>query len=113
MTCGTTCAGESQITSVCCSLLTHRKKKKRNVCQCGWKQRFAAGQTDSDSDQSVESAYKAEGRELISVVQTVIITSADFTAVQAPIKSLAVAVIFHVSFFYNTIAFEEMRSLLR
>ena len=39
--------------------------------------------------------------------------SADFTAVQAPIKSLAVAVIFHVSFFYNTIAFEEMRSLLR
>lgn len=109
VTCGTTCAGESQITSVCCSLLTHRKKKKkkRNVCQCGWKQRFAAGQTDSDSDQSVESAYKAEGRELISVVQTVIIMSADFIAVQAPIKSLAVAVIFHVLFFYNTTAFRK------
>lgn len=106
MTCGTTCAGESQITSVCCSLLTHRKKK-RNVCQCGWKERFAAGQTDSDSDQSVESAYKAEGRELISVVQTVIIMSADFIAVQAPIKSLAVAVIFHVLFFYNTTAFRK------
>lgn len=29
VTCGTTCAGESQITSVCCSLLTHRKKKKK------------------------------------------------------------------------------------
>ena len=36
VTCGTTCAGESQTTSVCCSLLTHRGKKKKEECLPVW-----------------------------------------------------------------------------
>ncbi len=52
-----------------CLLFCSYTQRKRNVCVCGWKQRFAASQTDPDSDQSFQSAYKAEGRELISVVK--------------------------------------------
>lgn len=61
-----------------CLLFCSYTQGTSNVCQCGWKQRFPASQTDPDSDQSFQFAYKAKGRELISVVQTVILVYTDF-----------------------------------
>lgn len=79
MTCRVVCTGESQITSVYSSALTHGERRmfasvngKRDLVPVNNRSRL--------QEQSLQSAYKADGWELISVVQTVITIRTEFIA---------------------------------
>lgn len=61
-----------------CLLFGSYAQRKRTVCQCGWKQ-ICSQSRARGSDQRVQSAYKAQVTELISVVQTPITIRTDFT----------------------------------
>lgn len=76
MTCSVVCTGESQITSVYSSALTQRMFASVN----GKRDLVPVRNRSRLQEQSLQSAYKAEGWELISVVQTVITIYTEFIA---------------------------------